>query len=134
MTFSQLTDIFESWGYAVKPEHYFGFKRYCQAMMKMGRVIIIINGPSVEALVFFFITDDYRRLYKKGEWHIALDNPQGEQMYVDKMICKRWTPEIRRKLQSLIEHNFPNVKEAFYHRAPFDRCVRIKRREVPCTR
>jgi len=134
MTFSQLTDIFESWGYVIKPEHYFGFKNYCQKMMKMGRVIVIVNGPNIEALVFFYLTNDYTKIYKKGEWDIAMDDMFGSQAYIDKMVCKRWTLEIRRKLQTLIEERFPSVKEAFYHRAPFDRCVRIKRREELCTK
>lgn len=133
MTFDTLLKVFDSWGHHIKTEHYWDFKQYCQTMLKKKRVIVVMSGEQIQAVVFFFLTNDYHRIYKKGEFKVPDDNPFGRQMYIDKMICKHWTPAVRRAIQDIIESNFIYVKEAFYHRAPKDRCVIIRRREQ-CTR
>lgn len=133
MTFDTMLSIFDSWGHSVKTEHYWNFKQYCQNMLKRKRVICAMNGDKIQAVVFFFITNDYIRLYKKGEFETPDDNSMGFQIYIDKMICKQWTPQVRKSIQDIIESSFPHVSEAYYHRAPNDRCVIIRRggRYVP---
>lgn len=130
MTFDQLTTVFIAWGYAVRSDQYDDFMTYTSNMLKKKRVMLIRSENGLEAIIFFFLTNDYSKLYKKSRWAIPDDEPQGSQVYIDKMICKKWTHLIRRQVQDFIESNFPNVQEGFYHRAPYDRCVRIMRRSV----
>lgn len=132
MTFEHLAVLFLRWGLAVKPEHYDGFRGYLLEMMRRERVMTIWNGDEIEAVVTFFITNDYDKLYRKSDWHIPDDEPDGYQIYVDKMICKKWTVSIRKALQETIESRFPNVTEGYYHRAPIDRCIKIYRRGAKC--
>jgi len=132
MTFDKLLHIFQSWGFDLKTEHYWSFKQYCQNMLKRKRVIVVMNGDQIQGVAFFFLTNDYLHLYKKGEFEYPNDTETGFQMYIDKLICKHMTPAVRRSLQDIIESSFPNVKEAYYHRAPKDRCVRIDRRRPIC--
>lgn len=128
MTFDQMLRVFDSWGHSLKTEHYWDFKQYCQIMLRRKRVICVMNGDQIQAVVFFFLTNDYNKLYRKSEFSTPDDNETGFQMYIDKMICKHWVPAVRRSLQEIIETNFPHVSEAYYHRAPNDRCVIIRRR------
>ena len=128
MTFDDLLRLFDSWGHHLKTEHYWNFKQYCLTMLRRKRVLCVMNGDKIQAIVFFFITNDYVRLYKKGEFESPDDIETGFQMYIDKMLCKYWTPATRRAIQDMIEERFPHVKEAYYHRAPKDRCVTIRRR------
>ena len=132
MTFDDMLRVFDSWGYPLKTEYYWDFKQYCQTMLRRKRVIIVMNGEEIQSVVFFFLTNDYLRLYKKSEFETPDDKECGFQMYVDKMICKHWTPAVRRSVQDIIEERFPHVKEAYYHRAPNDRCVTIRRRASLC--
>lgn len=133
MTFDQLANEFLSWGHCIKPEHYEHFKQYLRKMMRLNRVMFISENEKPEAVVMFHLTNDYSKLYKKGLWDIPEDEPDGSQIYIDKMICKSWTFPLRRKIQQTIEDYFPNVKVGYYHRGPYDRCVRIYRRGTkPC--
>ena len=132
MTYDKLLDVFTSWGFSLKTEHYWDFKQYCQNMLKRNRMMVVVNGEEVMAVLFFFITNDYTRIYRKGEFEYPSDHELGFQMYVDKMLCKHWTPSVRHAVQNRIEENFPHVSEAIYHRAPNDRCVKIYRRRQLC--
>lgn len=134
MKFEDLIQIFRSWGHETKPEHYDGFKKYLCEALERNRLITVRFDDEVEVLLVFLLTDDYKTIYKKSMWELPIDNPSGRQIYIDKMICKNWTPSIRRSVQQFIEDAFPNVMEGYYHRAPFDRCVKIYRRSVPCTK
>lgn len=128
MKFSQLARYFYLWGWQIKHEHYSSFMEYCQEMLKRNRVIIIQKAGEVEGIIFFYLTDNYKLLYKKPLWSIAQDNPDGSQIYIDKMVCKRYTKELRKSLQDAIESKFPQVELGIYHRAPKDRCYKVYRR------
>ena len=130
MTFEDLASIYQSWGHPIKPSQYEAFRNYTTTMLKNKRVIFVRSENGLEAVIFFFITNDYSKLYKKSIWAMPVEDEGGSQAYIDKMICSHWTLGIRRHIQEFIESNFPNVVEAFYHRAPFDRCVRIMRRSI----
>ena len=134
MTYDKLLDVFSSWGLKLPTEHYWDFKQYCQNMLKRNRMMVVVNDGQVLAVLFFFITNDYNRIYRKGEFEYPMDNPYGFQVYVDKMLCKNWNYTIRKIVQQRIEESFPHVKEAVYHRAPNDRCVKIYRRRQLCTK
>ena len=128
MTFDDLATEFLTWGKCIKPDQYENFKKYLREMMHRNRVMFITNANKVEAVVMFHLTNNYDKLYKKSMWAIPEDEPDGSQIYIDKMICKAWNPPLRRKIQQTIEDYFPQVKVGYYHRAPYDRCVRIYRR------
>ena len=134
MTYDNMLHIIDSWGLNLKTEHYWQFKQYFLTMLRRRRCMILTNNEKVIAILFFFITNDYTRLYKKGEFECPHDHEWGFQMYVDKLLCKHWTPYIRRLVQNTIEEKFPHVEVAYYHRAPNDRCVRILKRRSLCTR
>ena|SRR3990167_8830816 len=132
LTYDKLLHILDSWGMSLKTEHYYDFKNYMHQMMKRHRMIIVTDSGNVIAIIFFFLTFNYQNLYKKSEWATPEDNSLGNQIYIDKMICKKWTLAIRRKVQELIQTNYPEVTLAYYHRAPNDRCVKINRRAMLC--
>ena len=130
MTFDNLATLFISWGWVVPPNHYESFKRYLHEMLRRKNVLIIWDGSLIEAVIFFFITNDYSKTYKKGIWDLVEDVSEGRQVYIDKLVCKQYTLNLRRKLQNLIEDAFPGQDEVHYLRAPRDRHVIIKRRGV----
>lgn len=125
MTFPELASIMEKWGYKIKDGEFESFRVYAQKMFNRRRVMLIKNGKSADAIIFYFLTNDYDILYKKEMWDVPTDNPTGSQIYLDKMICRRWTRDLRNAVKDAIEVKFPWVLEGFYHRAPFDRCVKI---------
>ena len=125
MTYEHLCNLFYNWGYYVKPQAYNEFKSYLLEMMKRKRVMVVMDDDLIVAILCFFITNDYSKLYKKGMFEVASEDEYGSQMYIDKMVCKRWTKQIRELMQDAIEYEFPQVDEVYYHRAPKDRCVRL---------
>ena len=130
MTFENIVQELASWGQILQGRHYEGFREYFYKMLGKKRVMFFWNDDNLEAVLFFFLTNDYETLYKKGLWDVPDDEPEGHQLYGDKLICKRFTLSLRRKIQYAVEDTFPSVEEGYYHRAPFDRCVKIKRRKV----
>lgn len=130
MRFHQLAQIFQEWGWQIKHEQYVPFSDYLKAMLKRDRVMLIVEGENIEAIITYFITDDFNKVYKKRTWDLAEENPNGHQIYIDKMIAKRMNRKTIRMIQDFIEENFPNVDVGIYHREPFDKCVRIYRRKV----
>lgn len=128
MRFRQLSDLFYGWGWEIKHEHYVAFCDYLKEMLKRKRVMVIYNGEFIDAVIMFYLTHDYTKLYKKGTWEIAHDDENGSQIYIDKMVCNKYTKELRVALQSAIEDNFPQVTMGVYHRAPKDKCFKISRR------
>ncbi len=128
MRFHQLAQLFYDWGWEIKHDHYVAFSDYLKDMLKMNRVMVLMNGEEIEAIIMFYLTDDYTQIYKKQTWDLAKDNPNGSQIYIDKMVCKKVTREVIRKIQDAIEEKYPQVELGVYHRAPFDRCIKIRRK------
>ncbi len=128
MRFNQLARTFYDWGWEIKHDHYVAFSDYLKDMLKMNRVMVLMNGEEIEAIIMFYLTDDYTQIYKKRTWDLAKDNPSGCQVYIDKMVCKKVTREVIRKIQDAIEEKYPQVELGVYHRAPFDRCIKIWRK------
>jgi len=125
MKFHSLARLFYEWGWEIKHEHYVGFSDYVKQMLALKRVLFIREGDEVIAALFYYLTDDYELVYKKSTWDIAQDNPNGHQMYIDKMVCKKFSRELVRVIKSAVENQFPNVKVGIYHRAPKDKCIKI---------
>src|SRR5258708_3331395 len=120
MRFHHLTNLFAVWGWKIKHEHYTAFSDYLKDMLKKDRVFIIYENNAIVAVCLYFLTDDYNKVYKKYTWHTINDNPAGHQIYIDKMLCKKWTPSLRRYVEHKIFEKFPQVTEGYYHRAPKD--------------
>lgn len=129
MNLVHLSNLMQNWGFEVHPNHYFMFEGYLTEMLKKDRVMVVWNGPFIEAVILFYLTNDYNKLYKKSMWQVVQDDENGSQLYIDKMICRHWTKGLRENIQRAIQEKFPQIKEAYYHRAPKDRCVKINRRE-----
>jgi len=129
MTFVHLANLMQNWGWKIKPKHYQSFSDYLREMLSRNQVMIVMDGEFIEAVLFFYITNDYSKLYKKSTWAIGESDPDGHQMYIDKMVCRKWTKSVRESVQRAIQEKFPQVNEAYYHRAPYDRCVKIMKRE-----
>ena|SRR3990167_2085808 len=128
MRFHGLAQLFYQWGWEIKHEHYTAFSDYLKEMLKRNRVMVVMNGEEIEAVITYYLTDDYEKLFKKSTWEVVNDDPDGSQIYIDKMVCKKFNKELRVRLAQAIEEKFPNVVEGFYHRAPFDRCIKIRRK------
>lgn len=128
MTFTHLANLFQNWGWEVPRGNFYRFDIYLREMLKRDRVMVVMNGPFIVAVLLFYLTDDFSQIYKKGTWDVAEDNPYGHQLYIDKFICKRFTPLIHRIVKEAVLERFPNVTEAFYHRGPRDRLCRVSGR------
>ena len=129
MTFMQLSDIFYSWGYKIQKDHYSAFQNYLKFMLEKKRVFIVQDESGIQAVVLFFLTYDFGRVYKKGTWDTIEDEPSGDQIYIDKMLARKWTPSIRRFVEKELFSAFPQAQEGYYHREPYDRCIRIRRKD-----
>lgn len=130
MRFQQLARIFQEWGWDIKHEHYVAFSDYLKEMLKRKRVMVMMDGENIIAILTYYLTDDFNKIYKKRCWDVVDDNEEGKQIYIDKMIAKKINRETIRTIQNFIEENFPNVDVGIYHREPYDKCVRIYRREI----
>jgi hypothetical protein len=130
MTFEKLSDLMNQWGYEIDPRQYFQFRYYTMEMLNRNRVMVLWNGPLIEAVIIYYLTDDFNKIFKKPMWKVVEDDPAGHQIYIDKMVCRKWNRHVREAVSRALKERFPNVKELVYHRAPKDRCVRIKRRET----
>ena len=130
MKFHHLAKLFYDWGWQIKHDYYIAFSDYLKEMLKRDRVFVIHLDAEIVAVCFYYLTNDYEKLYKKPAWEVVNDEPEGRQIYIDKMLCKKWTPSMRHLVQEAIEERFPHVDEGYYHRAPRDRCVKILSRRI----
>ena len=129
MKFEHLANLMQNWGFEIRPEHYKDFEKYLKEMLKLNRVFIVYSGEFIVAIVIYYITRDYEKLYKKNTWEVGKDDPDGHQIYLDKMVARKWTLALRRYVEEMMFKSFPETKEAYWHRAPKDRCVKVKRKE-----
>ena len=123
MTYEDLYWAFVQWGYPIKPEYRQRFMVYLMDMMKRKRVGLISDKEGLVAVFTFFLTDNHEPLANKPEFSIPDDNTFGPEIYVDKLVSKRWDLGVRRAIQDFVETNFPDVKVGFWHRQPNNRCV-----------
>lgn len=130
MRFTHLANLMQNWGWQIRHEHYVQFSDYLRDMLKLNRVFVVMDGELIIAVCFFYLTNDYSKLYKKNTWDVIVDNPSGNQMYIDKLVCAKWTKSVRVAVQAAIQDKFPQIVAAYYHRAPKDRCVKINRRSI----
>ena len=130
MKFNDLYWIFCSWGFAIKPEYYQRFKVYFEEMVKRRRVLVIGDEDGLQAVITFFITRDHGTLANKPEFSIPYDDVNGTEVYIDKMIAKKFSLKLKRIVQESFEKLYPNVQIGFWHREPNNRCVVIYKRRI----
>ena len=130
MRFVHLANLMQSWGWKINHDQYIQFSDYLKEMLGMDRVFIVMDGDVIIAICFYYLTNDYETLYKKSTWAVVKDDPSGHQIYIDKLVCSKWTKLVRIAVQKAIQEKFPQVAEAYYHRAPKDRCVKIIRKDI----
>jgi len=127
MTVDGIVRCMLSWGYVINPKELNSFRAYVYEMFRHNRVLLVFDGVLLEAIVLFYITNNYEVLYKKSLWHIPEDEPDGHQLYLDKMVCRKMTLSLRRIIEKCFRERFPLVDECYYHRPPCDRLVKIFR-------
>lgn len=130
MKFTHLAKLFYEWGWQINHEHYVSFSDYVKEMVKRNRVIVLEKDNEIEAVIFFFLTYDYTKIYKKRIWDVVIDDAAGHQLYIDKMICKKFNRTMFREIKEAIEDALPQVELGVYHRAPKDKCIKIKTRSA----
>ncbi len=104
--------------------------RYVENMVRTDRVITIRDGSGLNAIVFFSICNDWEPFYKKETWEYYDHTPTGNALYVEKIVAKRFTKEMRRELETLFLAKYPQLEFAKWHRwgKIGDRGVTVRRK------
>ena len=97
----------------------------------MNRVIIIESEFGGEAIIFYFlINPENKEIFSnRPMWSCPEDDLEGTMIFIDKMICRKWTVGIRKALEEAIVDKYPLITEALWLREPKNRHVIIKRGE-----
>ncbi|MDO8656152.1 MAG: hypothetical protein Q7K45_02860 [Nanoarchaeota archaeon] len=103
---------------------------YVSDMLHDHRIVEIRKDGTPHAIIFFSVCNDYEPYLKKGEFEYLPDNPSGKIIYVEVMIARRWTRELREKFEELLATKYPNFEYGVWHRMASwgDRKVIAKRR------
>ncbi len=112
-----------SWGYPLKPQ----FHDYLAIMLHRERVIMVESERGIEAVIFYFLTDDIKPFENKPTWATPMDS-NGSTMFIDKMLCRSWTKLVREAIREQVESRYPQVEQAIWLRRPKNRHVILKRR------
>ena len=128
MNLSNLHTYFQAWGKLVRPGEVLNFNRYVSKMLIRNRAIVVNGEDGMEAIMFYFLTDDVKPLINRPMWTTPQDTESGHIIFIDKMVASKWTKSVREAVQDAIEKKYPNVDEAFWLREPLNRSVIIKRR------
>ena len=128
MNLSNLHTYFQAWGKLVRPGEVLNFNRYVSKMLIRNRAIVVNGEDGMEAIMFYFLTDDVKPLINRPMWTTPQDTESGHIIFIDKMVASKWTKSVREAVQEAIEKKYPNVHEAFWLREPLNRSVIIKRR------
>lgn len=102
---------------------------YISKMIEDKRVIAIYD-EGLYAIMFFSIGDSYEPFWKKETWQFLEQNPKGNSLYIEKIVCKRWKKEIRLQMEDEILKLYPKLIQCHWHRfgKTGDRQVFTKRR------
>ena len=125
MKFFHLAQLFMYWGKYIKPSELANFRGYLSKMLSRNRVMAIFDGPNIQCVLFYFITDELDSFIGKKNWSVPTDNENGHILFIDKLISKSWKPSIRRSLKLEIKSKFPLVNRVIWVTEPFNRSVII---------
>lgn len=92
--------------------------------------MVIQNEGGLQAILCFFLVDDVYKFSNRPMWSTPYDTEDGETIFIDKMVAKEWTPNLRRTITDAIETKFPFVNGAFWLREPHNRHVIINKRRA----
>ena len=127
MNLNNLHLYMRSWGKVIKFEEIQKFNRYVSKMLLRNRVIIVNGDSGMDAIIFYFLTDDVSKFNNRPMWSTPDDSDNGPIMFIDKMIAKRWNKSVRLAVEKAVEKKYPFVEEAYWLREPKNRSVIIKR-------
>lgn len=128
MNISNLHLYFQSWGMLVRPGDVERFNQYATTMIRRNRVIVVNGDDGMEAILFYFVTDDRQKFANRPMWTTPEDQESGSTIFFDKMVARKWTKSLRLAVEKAIETKYPLAEEAFWLREPENRNVIIKRR------
>ena len=123
-----IVDSFISWGQFIKIDQLHAFNRYLKEMLRRNRVIIIENEGRIEAVICYFLTDDVSKFDNKPFWSTPYDSEDGDIIFIDKMVARKWTRELRSAIYDAVIEKYPFVEQAQWLREPLNRHVIINRR------
>ena len=132
MNLSNLHTYFQAWGKMVRPQEIGSFNRYVSRMLRRNRVIILNGEDGMEAILFYFLTDDVSLFNNRPLWSTPEDDENGHTIFIDKMVARKWTKLVRLAVQDAIEKKYPHVETAYWLREPLNRSVIIRRRRELC--
>ncbi len=103
---------------------------YIADMLHDRRIIEINRNGSPHAIIFFSVCNDYEPYLKKAEFEYKPDNPAGKIIYIECMISRGWTKQLRQEFESVLADRYPDFEYGVWHRFAIwgDRKVIIKRR------
>lgn len=103
---------------------------YIDLMLKDHRIIIIKEGETAHALVFFSVTDDPDKYLKKKTWDFVGHEPDGKTVVIEQMISRGWNKELRKIMEEMFLRRYPHLTSAVWYRYAKwgDRLVRTYRR------
>ena len=130
MNLNNLYLYMRSWGKLLKDSEVQSFNRYVSKMLLRNRVIIVNGEHGMEAILFYFLTDDANKFNNRPMWSTPEDSNTGHIIFIDKMIAHNWTKSLRLAVESAIEKKYPFIDEAYWLREPKNRSVIIKRRRT----
>lgn len=126
MNLGNLHFYFQSWGKMLKPDQVHNFNRYVSKMLMRNRTIIVNGENGIEAIMFYFITDDVKPFANRPMWSTPTDQEEGKVIFIDKMVAHRWTKSVRLAVMDALEKKYPEATEAYWLREPKNRRVIVK--------
>lgn len=107
---------------------------YIRNMIKDNRVIVIYKSGDIHTVLFFSISNDWRKHYLKETWEYRSHDPYGAEIYFEKAVSVRWSRAIRCEVKGELLRRFPSLRLAKWHRYDTigDRECTLKRGAKTC--
>jgi len=89
---------------------------YFRKMAEDGRLIKIWKDGKSHTFLTFSICDDYRPYAYKALWQVLSHNPSGRICFIEKIVSRGWSKQLRKEIQDAIISRFPSIEEAVWFR------------------
>ena len=89
---------------------------YVSKMLRDERIVELSSNGRVDGYLFYSICNSIEPYYKKKTWVYVPHIKNGHTLYVEKLVCKKWTKLLRQLFQSKILEKFPNLEQGIWHR------------------
>lgn len=126
MNLGNLQFYFQAWGKMLVPSQIPAFNKYVSRMLIRNRAIIVNGENGMEAILFYFLTDDVKPFVNRPLWSTPQDTESGHIMFIDKAVALKWTKKVRLAVKEAVERKYPNVTQGYWLREPLNRSVIIK--------